>query len=163
MLLPISRLSPLGPIATGLVASRRILPFRSPIERIAASAAFHGAVSTMNSAKAAACAGVPARALPSSRRTTACVWLEVGFLTPKKISWAAFCAQAGPRGPPPLPAPMMGIRTVLILPFDRTAHRGELLLRPMARLGDLFHGCKQVAASSAKRPGDRGIAALLVR
>jgi len=84
-----------------------ILPLTSPRERIVASAPFHGVASTMTSADAAASAAVPARALPPSERTSACTFSDCGLRTPKKISCPAFCAQAVPRVPPTLPAPMM--------------------------------------------------------
>jgi hypothetical protein len=77
------------------------------MERMAASAPFHGVAKTMMSAKAAASAGVPACALPASVRSSARTLSDLGSRTPKKISWPAFCAQALPSVPPTLPAPMM--------------------------------------------------------
>ena len=77
------------------------------MERMAASAPFHGVAKTMMSAKAAASAAVPACALPPSVRSSARTLSDLGSRTPKKISWPAFCAQAVPSVPPTLPAPMM--------------------------------------------------------
>src|SRR5881227_629247 len=48
---------------------------------------------------------------------------------------------------------------VSALPLDRTAHGSELLHRPMACLGDLLHGFKQVAASVRDRRHPRSIKA----
>src|SRR5579863_2255421 len=109
MLWPISSPSPSGPIASGLVASRIILPLILPSERMAASACGHGVVSTMKSADAAASAGTTARALPPILLNTACVFSAAGLRTPNKMSCPAFCAHALPSVPPTLPAPMMAI------------------------------------------------------
>src|SRR6185369_15381561 len=95
-------------MASGLVASRMILPLRLPSERTTASVAFHGVASRTKSLAAAASAGDIALALAPIGFSTACTFSALGLRTPKRTVWP-LRAQLVPKAAPTLPAPMMAI------------------------------------------------------
>src|SRR3569623_3744762 len=96
-------------IPSGLVQSSTILPLRFPIVRIAPWVSGQGVVNTMTSAKGAASCGRPACTLPRMPPSTARVYSDAGWRTPKNTWWPAFSAQVLPSAPPTLPAPMIAI------------------------------------------------------
>jgi hypothetical protein len=84
--------------------------------------------------------------------TTACVWSDVGFLTPKKMSWPGFLRPRCSKRPTDIAGandgkfhripPTRPTNGDLVLPLDRTAHGRKLLLRPMSFFGYLLHRFK---------------------